>query len=495
MYTPIQFCLLSVLLVFVHVSAAASVSIAEPALPRIDERTASIVDFGAKGQNVAANTRAFAQAIESLASSGGGRVIVPAGEWVTGPIAFQSGIELHLEAGALIRFSPDRDDYPLIQTSFEGNASWRCQSPISGVGLTDIAITGSGRIDGSGQVWRPVKRSKQTEEQWSALLASGGVLGKNGDIWYPTESAREGNENSGSGRRGSRENALKIKDALRPVMVSLRDCQRILLEGVTFENSPAWSLHPLLCSDLTVRGVTVRNPWYAQNGDGLDVESCDRVLVEDSDFDVGDDAICLKSGRDEEGRRRGRPTSNVLVRRCRVLHGHGGFVVGSEMSGGVRDVRVEDCVFSGTDVGLRFKSRRGRGGVVENISISGIQMTDIVREAIIFNLYYGTSETDIDWNAPAPEADETTPSFRNIEISEVTCEGAGRAALVRGLPEMPVQEVSISRSHFVAKEGIVLSDVDGIALRDVTVEVAEGSPVVTRSVSNADFGGLDQDER
>src|SRR5690606_35184650 len=180
-----------------------------------------------------------------------------------------------------------------------------------------------------------------------------------------------------------------VKDFLRPVMVSLVGCNKVLLDGPTFQNSPAWNLHPLMCSNVILRNLTVRNPWYSQNGDGVDLESCKNVLIYNNTFDVGDDAICFKSGKNEDGRKRGMATENVIVKNNVVYHGHGGFVIGSEMSGGVKNVHVSNCTFLGTDVGLRFKSTRGRGGVVENIYISDIDMTNIPTESIRFNMFYG----------------------------------------------------------------------------------------------------------
>lgn len=457
-------------------------------LPAIPDRSVRLTDFGAVADGITPATAAFAAAIERVAAQGGGRVIVPAGEWRTGPIVLRSRVALHLEKGALIRFSENRDDYPLVETDFEGGKSWRCQSPISGSGLEDIAITGEGTIDGSGQVWRPVKKSKQTPEQWAALIASGGVLNPKGDIWYPSAGSLEGNESPGA--RGTRdpEKLAAIRDALRPVMVSLRECRRVLLEGVTFQNSPAWNIHPLYCEHLTVRRATVTNPWYAQNGDGLDLDSCRDVLVEDSTFDVGDDAICLKSGRDEAGRRRQRPTERITVRRCRVLHGHGGFVIGSEMSSGVRDVHVSDCEFTGTDVGLRFKSTRGRGGVVENILVERVRMAAIPRDAITFDLFYGgKAPTEVDASdaaaaeaAPVPPADITTPAFRHITLRDVTCEGAGRAALLQGLPEMPLENIRLENCAFRADAGIQMSDAVGLTLERVRLDVASGVPLHLR---------------
>ncbi|MDR0712061.1 MAG: glycoside hydrolase family 28 protein, partial [Prevotellaceae bacterium] len=329
--------------------------------------TASITDFGAKPDGQTLNSDAFAKAIDAVAEKGGGRVVVPKGLWHTGPIVFKSNINLHLEQGAVVIFSRDFSLYPVVQKSFEGLETYRCQSPISGVNLQNIAITGSGIIDGSGEAWRPVKKSKLTAAQWKELLASGGVLNEKKDTWWPSEGALKGSQNvidQNVPAAKTPADFTLIKDYLRPVMVSFVGCKNVWLDGVTFQNSPAWNIHPLMCENLTVSNLTVRNPWYSQNGDGIDIESCKNTVVYSSSFDVGDDAICIKSGKNEDGRKRGMPTENLIVKGCVVYHGHGGFVVGSEMSGGVKNVKVSDCTFLGTDVGLRFKSTRGRGGVV-----------------------------------------------------------------------------------------------------------------------------------
>jgi len=472
--------------------------------PEIPTRSVTIVDFGALGDGHTLNTTAFNAAIESVATNGGGRVLVPPGVWRTGPIVLRSRINLHLEPGALVQFSDNRDDYPLVKTSYEGRNSWRCQSPISGENLEHVAITGQGILDGSGQVWRPVKKMKMTERQWSQLVASAGVVNARGDIWYPSEASLHGNE-GGGGRQGAGPEALQaVKDALRPVMLKLVECKYVLLEGVTFQNSPAWCLHPLMCEDIILRDVTVRNPWFSQNGDGLDLESCRNALVENCSFDVGDDAICLKSGRDAEGRRRGRPTENVTVRNCTVYHGHGGFVVGSEMSGGVRNIHVSDCTFIGTDVGLRFKSTRGRGGVVENILIERVRMTDIPTEAILFDLFYGGSaptEADVvaagESRSAIPPVTEETPAFRNILLRDIVCRGARRAALLRGLPEMPLENLTLSNALISAESGIMAGDVNGLTVSEIQLELVEG-PALTlrdgRNVNVQDLSGLNRED-
>ena len=425
---------------------------AEVKAPVIPDAKVNLKDFGAVGDGQALCTEAFAKAIDQLYKMGGGHLIVPRGIWHTGPIVLKSGIDLHLEMGAVIQFAADESLYPLIETSFEGLDTRRCQSPLSANGATNISITGQGVIDGNGQYWRPVKKSKMTEGQWKEVLSRpGGVEAKSG-YWVPNQSYADAEKNATMNvpKATTEEEWQAFKRFLRPVMVSLVNCKNVLLEGVIFQSSPAWNIHPLMCENLIVDNVLARNPFYAQNGDAIDIESCRNALIVNSKFDAGDDGICLKSGKDADGRRRGRPCENIVVSGCTVFAGHGGFVVGSEMSGGVRNIYVNNCQFLGTDVGLRFKSTRGRGGIVENIFIDGISMTDIKTDALTFNMYYGgksVAEMQAEGYNPDNQTkmpvDETTPIFRNIDIKNVICNNAGRAMEFNGLPEMPIDRITL----------------------------------------------------
>ncbi len=465
-------------------------------MPVIPKHAVNIKDFGAKGDGLTNCTEAFAKAIDALSARGGGKLVVPRGLWFTGPIVLKSNINLHVERGGVIIFSPDFSLYPLIETSFEGFDTKRCQSPLSAQGATNIAITGDGVIDGSGGAWRPVKKEKLTANQWKELVASGGVLNEKKNTWWPTEAALKGSLNVIDQNVPNVQDEAgwnEIKDFLRPVMVSLVNCKNVWLDGLTFQNSPAWNIHPLMCENLIISNLTVRNPWYSQNGDGLDVESCKNVVVYNSSFDVGDDAICVKSGKDADGRRRAIPTENMIVNGCIVYHGHGGFVVGSEMSGGVKNVKVSDCTFLGTDVGLRFKSTRGRGGIVENIWISDIDMTNIPAEPLLFDLFYGgksaleAKEDEANGNVQPvvlQAVDETTPQFRNINIKNVVCQGAGRAMYFNGLPEMNVKNVSLKNIYIHADTGAVISETDGVTLNNVQIFPKTGDPIIYRNAKN-----------
>ncbi|HZK68961.1 MAG TPA: glycoside hydrolase family 28 protein [Paludibacter sp.] len=462
--------------------------------PVFKNNTVSIVEFGGVGDGKALNTSAFSKAIDALSNKGGGKLVVPAGVWFTGPIVFKSNINLHLDKGALILFSSNFDLYPLVNTIFEGLETRRCQSPISGRNLENVAITGQGSINGSGEAWRPLKRSKVTDAQWKKVVKSGGVL-KDQDNWYPTAKSIKGQSISDMNvPRGniSETDWLEIKDFLRPVMISFIECKNVFLQGVLFENSPSWNIHPLMCTNVIVDNIFARNPSYSQNGDGIDVESCKNVLIVNSTFDVGDDAICIKSGKDVEGRLRARPTENVIVDNCKVFQGHGGFVVGSEMSGGVRNISVRNCQFMGTDVGLRFKSNRGRGGVVENIYISDIYMFNIVTDSFLFDLYYGgksasESQEDGDVNPKEitiPQVTAGTPSFRNIYVKNIVSRNANRAMFFNGLPEMNISNINVENAFITSQYGVFLSESDGVKFKNVHVTPQTGAALTLQNVKN-----------
>lgn len=461
--------------------------------------TFNIKDFGAKADGHTVNTNAIQDAMAACTKAGGGTVLVPKGFWITGPIKLNSNINLHISEGAVLQFSSNTDHYPLVKTNWEGLDAIRAHSPIYAVDAENISITGKGILDGAGQAWRPVKKNKVTPPEWTQLVKSGGVTNEQKDTWYPTERALKGSTMKRPGVIAEGfdfEKAENIKEFLRPNMVSIINCKRVLLEGITFQNSPAWCLHPLLTQHLTIRNVTVRNPWNAQNGDGVDVESCRYVLIENSMFDVGDDGICIKSGRDEEGRKRGVPTEDVIVRNCTVFHGHGGFVVGSEMSGGARNIFVSDCNFLGTDIGIRFKTTRGRGGIVEKIYVNNINMNNIGGAAILFDMYYmakdplavfaGEDKPSIAFE-PVSEA---TPQFKDVFIKDVVCNGAETGIFVRGLPEMNIKNIQMenifiqSQKGFECIEGSDISLINAILYCDdkTVVNVQDSKGVVLDNI-------------
>jgi polygalacturonase len=462
------------------------------AAPKIPRRTVKLTDFGAVGDGQTLNTAAFARAIAALAAKGGGELDVPPGLWFTGPVKLCSRLNLHLERGAVVKFSGDCNLYPLAVIDLKGEKEVDSTSPIFGQDLENIAITGEGIIDGGGDAWRPVKKEKLGDSDWKALVKSGGVLTAKGDTWWPSREAMAGEKLAGQLRKDGSLNLEDYEPAhrfLRPKMVRLIGCHKVLLQGVTFQNPPNWTLNPVLCENVSILGVAVHNSAAAQNSDALDLESCRHALIRDSVFDAGDDGICLKSGKDAAGRRIGVPTEDVLVEGCTVYHAHGGFTIGSEMSGGVRNVRVNNCTFLGTDVGLRFKSTRGRGGVVEKIYISNIRMAGLSGDAINFNLYYeGKSpldETNGAVETTIPSVTEGTPQFRDIHIENVVCRGAQKAVMLQGLPEMPVRGIELKDVSITSAAGVFVTDADGIQFHNVRVESKSGPPLNPLRVTNS----------
>jgi polygalacturonase len=464
--------------------------------PAFKKDTVDILNFGAKPDGITINTASINKAIKACSAKGGGVVLIPQGLWLTGPLVLQSNVNLHISKGALLQFTDDKSQYKLIEGNYEGHAAVRNESPISGTNLQNIAITGEGIIDGHGEAWRAISKERLTEAEWKKLTASGGVVSENGKSWYPSESYMNGLKTPGAGILGqgkSIKDFETLKDFFRPNMLVLTNCKKVLLVGVTLQNSPAWDIHTLLCEDLTVQNVRVRNEWNAQNGDGIDVESCKNVLIEGSTFDAGDDGICIKSGRDEEGRKRGRPTENVIVRNNVVYRAHGGFVIGSEMSGGARNIFVSDCTFIGTDIGLRFKTTRGRGGMVENIFIKNISMRNIAHEAILFDMYYGgksPGESDAVNDQAIFPVTEATPAFRNFYVNNVVCNGAEKALMIRGLPEMSIKGIHIENGTFKTSNGIDIIEAQNISIKNVRLETKNNGPLII--IQNGNSIALDK---
>ncbi|MES2653169.1 MAG: glycoside hydrolase family 28 protein [Bacteroidota bacterium] len=450
--------------------------------------TLNILKFGAVSDGLTLNTKSINDAIIACNKRGGGVVLIPKGLWLSGPIELKSNVNLHLQENSILQFTRDFSQYPLVASNWEGLPQMRNQSPLWATNQQNIAITGKGIIDGAGDAWRMVKKEKLTETQWSKLVASGGVVSEDKKTWHPTEQFFKASKMKNPGEitpEKTPEFYNSIKDFLRPNLLVFTKCKRILLEGVTFQNSAAWNIHPLMCEDLTVRNIYAKNPWYAQNGDGIDIESCKNVLIEGSTFDVGDDGICIKSGRDAAGRKRGMPTENVIIRNSTVYQAHGGFVIGSEMSGGAKNIFVYDCSFIGTDIGLRFKTTRGRGGVVEKIFIKNINMIGIVGEAILFDMYYAAVDPIAlkGDNREAPKVvmlpvTEETPIFRDFYINNVACDGAAKAVFIRGLPELSISNIILENLNIKAKEGVDIQEAKNITLSNVNLVVAEANPLI-----------------
>lgn len=444
-----------------------------PTLPVYQDNQVNILDFGAIGNGLILNTEAFNKALENCANQGGGRVIVPAGIWLTGPIQFKSNIDLHLEKGAFILFSKNHNDYPIIQNPV--NKSFMVASPIYGFSLENIAITGDGIIDGSGETWRPVKKAKTTEAQWKELLASGGVVSKDNSMYWPSIEAMDGekllSKLKAQGKKLTAEDYLPARDFMRPYMVLFYQCKNVLFDGPTFQNSPKFVLYPTFCEDMVIRNIHVLNEWWYQNGDGIDINGGKNVLIYNCTVNAGDDGICMKSSKSSNYKQE--PVlQNVVISNCVVYHAHGGFVIGSNTDGGMKNISVSNCNFIGTDIGLRFKSSRNRGGLVENIYIKNINMKDIVNEAILFDTYYEASGNPAQIQQPV---NEKTPRFQKFNINNIYCIGAGQAVNITGLPEMPIQDIELNNITISAEKGFTSMDAQNIRLNQVNILPEKGT--------------------
>lgn len=458
--------------------------------PVIPSRTVNLTDFGAVGDGRELNSQAFADAIQALSDKGGGHLIVPQGMWLTGPITLKSNIDLHLEKGAVVIFSPDEDLYPIVNTNFEGTDLRRCLAPLNATGAKNISITGEGIFEGNGDKWREFSKKATPPRVWERITKRGGVFNDEGTRWFPTEGYREARMASGNLNIPDHpidENYMKR--FLRPELLVFTECENVLLEGCTYQNSPCWNLHPLWCRNMIIKDIMVRTADWAVNGDGIDIDGCENVILTGSFFDVGDDGVCIKSGKDADGRRHARACHHLLIDDVTVYHAHGGFTVGSEMSGGVHHIKVSNCRYLGTEVGLRFKSKRGRGGVVSDIWCDNIHMMDIISSAFVFNLYYAaTSVADMKRKGIATvesdlqPVDETTPEFRDCHFSRIICNGADESIYVNGLPEMPVSNITFKDCNIKARTGASISHARNVTFDNVTIIPETGEPLTTFDV-------------
>ena len=412
----------------------------EPMLPTIPEYTVQLTDFGGVGDGVTDNTEAFTKAISALNKKGGGHLVVTAGIFVTGPIVLKDRIDLHLERNAMILLTPDREKHL---------KNGKAQPGISASKRSDISITGQGIIDGNGEWWRGVKRSKVSDTEWNAYKPMGGTITPKGDLWYPFDLKAFPNV----------ADTYEAQEKIRTHLVRFTDCERVLLQGVTLQNSPKFHFVPQRCQDVVIDGLTVRCMWNAQNGDGIDPSQCRNVLIVNNTVDVGDDGICLKGGAGAAGAKNG-PCENILIQDNTVFHAHGGFVIGSEFSGGMVNIVVRNNTFSGTDTGLRFKSAPERGGKTQNIWISDIYMSDIQGEAVVFETSYADRPVGRD-DAAAAETENFLPNFQDIHIQNVVCRDARVGIKASGTLQM-IHDITLKDCLFFYTEKASLVDDPGM---------------------------------
>ncbi|UJF31723.1 carbohydrate-binding protein [Paenibacillus hexagrammi] len=418
----------------------------------------NIVDYGAVGDGVTKNTSAINQAIiAASANPGGGRVIVPAGVWYTGPIVMQNNVNLHLEDGATILFSSDLDDFLQV------NGPIRHQLNASGV--TNIAVTGNGVFDGNGQYWRPVKKSKVTTTQWNYLLSMGGVLSEDESMWYPSEQA---------------------VDVARPILLNIADSKNVLVDGPTFMNGPVYAGSFTRVQNLVIRNTTANNDWWFQNGDGLDVTSSQNVVMYHNTVNAGDDDIGMKASGDPSSIQ---TQTNVVVANNIVFRGHGGVSFGSNTSGGFKNLAFLNNQYIGTDTGINIKSYVGGGGPIENLYFDGIHMDNILGSAISFSDFY-TGHNDTVDNAQLG-VDKRVPELKQISISNITVNGADQAVTIDALQNVPVHDIVFTNVKMTSNTGWVSNNIADVQLNHVQIVPATGVIYDMSNASNVWFNHVD----
>ncbi|GAT62221.1 glycoside hydrolase family 28 protein [Paludibacter jiangxiensis] len=431
---------------------------------------AEVVDMqkaGAVADGKTLNTAVIKKTIDRLSAHGGGTLFFPAGTYLTGPIVLKSNITIDIESGATIQFSTNYDDYlPFVEMRYEGVVMKSFSPLFYAYGQENITIKGRGKIDGNGQAWWNAVWALEGAKKDEALAAR---VQKYRALWDKENPDFQIEANSDW-------KGTLAKKFFRPSFIQFYKSKDIRIEGITLVNSPFWTVNPEFCENVTVDGITINNP-YSPNTDGINPSSCKNVHIANCHISVGDDCITIKSGRDAQGRKYGVPCENVTVTNCTMLAGHGGVVIGSEMSGSVRKVTISNCVFDGTDRGIRIKSVRGRGGYVEEVRVNNIVMKDIKKEAIVLSLFYG--------KAPLEPLSERTPIFRNIHISGMTGSNVNAACLVEGIEEMPVSDVSFEDINMDAQSGFDISRAKDIRLSNVKVNAQMGAAFKLSDVSNA----------
>lgn len=413
----------------------------EIVLPNIPQKDFNIKDFGGVGDGKTLNTKAFEKAISTISQNGGGRLIVPQGIWITGPIEMKSKVDFHVEEGAIVQFSSDINQFPLRE---RGKGKIEVTPPIWGDKLKDVAFTGTGVFDGAGEAWRPVKKYKVTDAQWADLLKiPGSVLSADSKIWWPSAAARDGETLSKfitKNKEATVEDYKPLHHFLRPMMFTLSKVENLLIDGPTFRNSPKFILNPREIINLVIRNTKVFNPGWAQNGDGIDISASKNVIIYNCEVNAGDDGICMKSsGTPKNGEAL---LQNVIIAECTVKEAHGGFVIGSNTDGGMKNIFVSNCTFDGSDTGIRVKSNSGRGGDVSEIFIDNITMKNIKDEAVTFDTSYADAPVgSTKESQDAQKTGDKVPFFHNFYISNVNCDTAKTGFLFVGMKEKPIQDL------------------------------------------------------
>jgi polygalacturonase len=412
--------------------------------------------YGAVGDGATLATVAIQKAVDACAADGGGKVLIPAGRYITGPIFLKSRVEIELESGAVLLGSNNFADYPTLDGRWEGIERKVYASLFTGRGLEHVSITGRGVLEGQGAVWWVANRKTAELRKKHGLTGREPENPPDAPLRWP-----------------------------RPRMINLYNCTNVLIRDITILNSPSWNVHPVYCENVTLDNVTITAPPDSPNTDAVDPDSCRDVRISNCRFDVGDDCIVIKSGYNEDGRRVGIPCEDILVSNCTFLHGHGGVVIGSEMSGSVRNVAVVNCVFDGTQRGLRVKTASGRGGVVEHFCASNLVMRNISDAAFSVTAAYADRQAGPANGKPAPD---TIPVMRHIHWSNVSVSNTRQVADMSGLDTSPLEDLSLVNVQAnAANSGIRLANAKELRLDNIVLQTTSGPALEVQKASNIDI--------
>jgi polygalacturonase len=423
----------------------------------------NVVDFGARNDGGASSTAAIAKAIQACSKAGGGTVYFPAGTYRTGAIRMVSNLVLDIEAGATIRFEagiPGSAEYPLVRGRYEGVEAITPSPLIGGDNLENITITGRGTLTTDNAEWVKVTNNPEARAMWEEIL-----------------------QRIEKGETVPEADYRKAAPFLRPSFIRPMNSKNVVIEGVHIVGSSMWTLHILYCENVTIRNVIVET-YPGRNTDGVDIDSSREVRISDSFFSTGDDAICLKSGKDADGRRVNRPTENVAITNTTVQRGHGAVVLGSETAGSIRNVVASNIVSTHTDKGVRIKSTRARGGVVENIRFDNWIIEDPAGAAIEVTNYYT--------RAPQEPVSARTPVFRNIVVSRMTINRAPVAVSIEGLPEMPITGLRLMDIMAESKAGLRAFNTSGLDLANIRINSSEGPAFLVRNSTGLLMDGVER---
>lgn len=423
----------------------------------------NVLDYGASNLGDKKVTEIIKQAIDDAYQAGGGTVFFPAGIYLTGPIKLKSNITIFLDAGATLKFSDDFNDYlPMVKSRWEGIDVINFSPLIYAYKAENIAIKGRGKIDGQGKKWWDYHhmlfaKPKDFKSEWQNEFAK-----QNTEVIMPDLPE------------------MIERGFCRPPFIQPMYCKNILIEGITIVNSPFWTVNPEFSENVIISNVIINNP-DSPNTDGINPESCRNVHISNCHISVGDDCVTIKSGKDKAGRKMNFPCENITITNCTMLDGHGAVVIGSEMSGGIKKITISNCIFEGTDRGIRIKSTRGRGGIVEDITVDNIIMKNIKKEAIKLNMFYSKTAYE--------PVSERTPIFRNIHFSNISGD-AYQAGFLLGLDEMKIKDISFNNICLTATKGFSIKDAEDIEFHHVIINTTENASIYAENTKYLEINGL-----